>query len=311
MFISLPEDLNILFMCVRDERVELRELSATMISRLSTTNSAYILPFIRKVLMQLLTEVDIYPDISQREKSVRLMGHLLCHASRLVNLYIKPLLDCLHSKLCEFRHDIPFASSIVTVVGQLASQSSPDAIQHFDTIIPFLIESLQDFYFVKLKNMSLWALGQIIANTGYVIEPYKKYPNLLEILLNFLQNETSMEIRRETIRILGLIGAIDPFEYKKALLKSKQTEIEAAANLAAQQVQQQFLANNNAGEENKNINAAANNSTTYSNNSTNAYTNNNTVAVVNLQPGQTAQAQASAITANLNNNDQLSLVSFW
>ena len=45
-----------------------------MISRLSASNSAHILPFIRKIPMQLLTEVDIYPDIVQREKSVRLMG---------------------------------------------------------------------------------------------------------------------------------------------------------------------------------------------------------------------------------------------
>jgi hypothetical protein len=98
MFVALPENLNILFMCVRDERAEIRELSASMISRLSASNSAYILPFIRKILMQLLTEIDIYPDIAQREKSVRLMGHLLSHAPRLVNLYVKPLLDCLHSK---------------------------------------------------------------------------------------------------------------------------------------------------------------------------------------------------------------------
>jgi len=207
MFVSLPENLNILFMCVRDERAEIRELSASMISRLSASNSAYILPFIRKILMQLLTEVDIYPDIAQREKSVRLMGHLLCHAPRLVNLYVKPLLDCLHSKLSEYRTDIPFASSCVTVVGQLASQSGSQALEHFDSIIPFLIELMQDFYYVQLKHTAIWALGQIIANTGYVIEPYKKYPNLLEILMGFLQTETSKQIRRETIRILGLLGS--------------------------------------------------------------------------------------------------------
>ena len=221
MFVSLPENLNILFMCIRDERAELRELSASMISRLSASNSAYILPFIRKILTQLITEVDIYSDIGQREKSVRLIGHLLSHAPRLVNLYAKRLLDVLNSKLCEYRHDVPFASSIVTVVGQLASQSGAETIQHFDTVIPFLIESMQDFYYIQLKHTSLWALGQIIANTGYVIEPYKKYPNLLEILLGFLQTETSLQIRHETIRILGLLGAIDPFEYKKKLLKIK------------------------------------------------------------------------------------------
>jgi FKBP12-rapamycin complex-associated protein len=289
MFISLPEDLNILFMCVRDERVEIRELAAIMISRLSNTNSAYILPFIRKILYQLQTEVDIYPDISQREKSVRLMGHLLCHASRLVNLYNNSLLDCLQNKLTVHRNDVPFASSIITVVGQLASQSNPDSIQNFDTVIPFLIESMQNFYYVKLKNISLWALGQIIANTGYVIEPYKKYPHLLEILFNFLQNETSVQIRRETIRILGLLGAIDPFEYKRALKKSKQLELEAAASLAAQQVQlklQQHPINHitpiEPGQNNQNI-------------------QNN---VVNAQPGATATAQASAISLTMTNSDQ-------
>ena len=89
------------------------------------------------------------------------------------------------------------------MVGQLASQSGAETIQHFDTIVPFLIESMQDFYYIQLKHTALWALGQIIANTGYVIEPYKKYPALLEILLCFLQGETVPQIRRETIKILG------------------------------------------------------------------------------------------------------------
>jgi FKBP12-rapamycin complex-associated protein len=111
---------------------------------------------------------------------------LLSHAPRLVTLYVKPLLDCLHAKVCEHRNDVPFASSIVTVVGQLASQSGAETVQHFDTIVPFLIESMQDFYYVQLKHTALWTLGQIVANTGYVIEPYKKYPNLLGILLGFL-----------------------------------------------------------------------------------------------------------------------------
>ena len=171
---------------------------------------------------------------------MRLIGYLLSHAPRLVNLYVKPLLDCLHSKLCEYRHDVPFASSIVTVVGQLASQSSAETIQHFDTVIPFLIESMQDFYYVQLKHTSLWALSQIIANTGYCIEPYKKYPHLLEILLGFLQTETSVQIRRETIRVLGLLGAIDAFEYKKNVLKSKRDELLNAAVSAAQQQQLQI-----------------------------------------------------------------------
>ncbi|RNA43682.1 serine threonine- kinase mTOR isoform X2, partial [Brachionus plicatilis] len=286
MFVSLPENLNILFMGIRDERAELRELSASMISRLSASNSAYILPFIRKILTQLITEVDIYSDIGQKEKSVRLIGHLLSHAPRLVNLYAKKLLDVLNAKLGEFRHDVPFASSIVTVVGQLASQSGAETIQHFDTVIPFLIESMQDFYYIQLKHTSLWALGQIIGNTGYVIEPYKKYPNLLDILLGFLQTETSTQIRHETIRILGLLGAIDPFEYKKTLIKSKQEELAIAASTAAKEQHQLLL-------------------TTKNNSQDIVCTDVN--VLVYLPPGQTAAAQAAAVAANLNIAEQTSL----
>ena len=50
--------------------------------------------------------------------------------------------------------------------------------------------------FTQLQ-VSLWTLGQLIESTGYVVEPYKKYPKLLEVLLEFLKTEQSTGIRRE------------------------------------------------------------------------------------------------------------------
>lgn len=40
-------------------------------------------------------------------------------------------------------------------------------------------------------------MGQQVASTGYVVEPYRKYPSLLEVLLNFLKTEQNQGIRRE------------------------------------------------------------------------------------------------------------------
>lgn len=45
--------------------------------------------------------------------------------------------------------------------------------------------------------MALWTLGQLVASTGYVVEPYRKYPTLLEVLLNFLKTEQNQGTRRE------------------------------------------------------------------------------------------------------------------
>ena len=43
----------------------------------------------------------------------------------------------------------------------------------------------------------MWTLGQLIESTGYVNEPYLKYPKLLEVLLDFLKTEQSVGMRRE------------------------------------------------------------------------------------------------------------------
>lgn len=61
-------------------------------------------------------------------------------------------------------------------------------------------------------SVALWTLGQIVENTGYVIEPYQKYPGLLDILMKFLKTEQSKGIRREAIRVLGILGALDPYK---------------------------------------------------------------------------------------------------
>lgn len=50
---------------------------------------------------------------------------------------------------------------------------------------------------VDLSQVALWTLGQLVASTGYVVEPYRKYPTLLEVLLNFLKTEQNQGTRRE------------------------------------------------------------------------------------------------------------------
>lgn len=46
-----------------------------------------------------------------------------------------------------------------------------------------------------------------------VIDPYLKYPNLLGILITFLKTEQQLSIRRETMKVLGVLGALDPYKH--------------------------------------------------------------------------------------------------
>ena len=55
----------------------------------------------------------------------------------------------------------------------------------------------------------------MVESTGSVVTPYSRYPNLLETLLGFLKTEQQSTIRSQTLRLLGLLGALDPYKYKQ------------------------------------------------------------------------------------------------
>lgn len=57
-------------------------------------------------------------------------------------------------------------------------------------------------------------MGAICQSTGYVVDPYKDYPELLDILLKLLKTELSVSMRRLTMKVLGIIGALDPYTHK-------------------------------------------------------------------------------------------------
>jgi FKBP12-rapamycin complex-associated protein len=57
MYLAQPGNLRSLFNALNDEVFEIREKAISIIGRLSVCNPAYVLPLIRKLLIQLLTEL--------------------------------------------------------------------------------------------------------------------------------------------------------------------------------------------------------------------------------------------------------------
>jgi FKBP12-rapamycin complex-associated protein len=82
------------------------------------------------------------------------------------------------------------------------------------SVLDLVIGMLNDQSSNLKRDAALKTLGQIVSNTGEVIAPYIEHPNLLGILFRFLRTETSQVIRLETIRTMGMLGALDPFKHK-------------------------------------------------------------------------------------------------
>lgn len=83
-----------------------------------------------------------------------------------------------------------------------------------NSILDLVISMLNDQQSTLKRDAALKTLGQLVSNTGTVIQPYIDHPALLGILFRFLRTETSQSIRLETIRTMGMLGALDPFRHK-------------------------------------------------------------------------------------------------
>ncbi|CAL1276555.1 unnamed protein product [Larinioides sclopetarius] len=212
--LAQSENLSALFIALNDEMFEIRELALCSLGRLSSVNPAYVMPALRKELIQILTELEHSGIGRNKEQSAKMLGHLSANAPRLIRPYMEPVLNVLIPKLRDPDPNPGVTIAFLAGIGELAQVSGTEMRKWLHQLMPIVLDMMQDSSSLPKREVALWTLGQMIDSTGYVIEPYEKYPNLLELLLNFLKTEQSATIRREAIRVLGLLGALDPFKYK-------------------------------------------------------------------------------------------------
>ncbi|GFS18339.1 serine/threonine-protein kinase mTOR [Elysia marginata] len=225
--LAQAENLSALFIALNDEAFEIREQAICMIGRLSSKNPAYVMPSLRKVLIQILTELEHSGMGRNKEQAAKMLGHLISNTSRLIKPYMVPIMNALIPKLTETDQSPGVIISVLHAIGEQAQVSGAEISKWMDELLPIILEMLQDSSSLQKREIALWTLGQLVENTGSVVTPYSKYPNLLEVLLNFLKTEQSISIRREAIRVLGVLGALDPHKHRMnlGLIKDSETGV--------------------------------------------------------------------------------------
>lgn len=212
--LAQAENLSALFVAMNDEHFEIRELTICIIARLCHINPAYIMPSLRKTLIQLLTEMEFSGVGRNKEQSARMLGQLVANAPTLIRPYIEPILKVLVPKLKEADLNRMVITSVLRAIGDLSREGLGLMSKYVNELLPMLLDILNDSSSSQKREVCLWTLSQLILSTGYVIEPYHKYPGLLDTLLGFLRTEQRSSIRMKTLQLLGLLGALDPYKHK-------------------------------------------------------------------------------------------------
>ena len=116
--LAQPENITTLFIALHDENFYVREASLATIGRLSDLNPAFVMPSLRKVLIQILTELEYSGIGRNKEQSAKLLCHLISQASNLVKPYKEAILK------------VGVASVAMTICSMQSSPVLSDADKH-------------------------------------------------------------------------------------------------------------------------------------------------------------------------------------
>ena len=226
--LASTENLRSLFMGLNDEVFEIRSLSIGLIGRLAIRNPSFVMPSLRKTLVQLVTELEFSGNNRNKEECVRLLTVLIQSSGPVMKPYAVTILNAILPKV----HDqsARVSSAVLAALGELSRIAQTEMKNCTEELFPLLLETLQDQSNSWKREVALRALRQLCSNLGYVIIPYEKYPNLLTILLNAVKTEQNPHIRLEVLKVLGILGALDPYRHRLTLLEDAKTRSYDGAN---------------------------------------------------------------------------------
>ncbi|KAF9047130.1 phosphatidylinositol 3-kinase [Hymenopellis radicata] len=219
--LAQAENVRSLFIALNDEEQENRITAVALIGRLAKHNPAYVVPSLRKALIQLLTELEYTTVLRNREECTRLLSLLISATQRLIKPYAIPILRVLLKKANDTNSTV--ASNVLNCIGELTCVAGEDTLAYVEEIMQVLTTKLSDPSLAE-RDAALHTLGQVCSSTGYVITPLVDYPQLLGLLGKILKSETSQSIRREVVKVLGILGAVDPYKRKGSPMEDLSSE---------------------------------------------------------------------------------------
>lgn len=216
ILLTYSECIRPLFIFLGSNSVPLRLRidCADLLGRVTPINFAACLPNYRKLLLQYLSEIECIksPGLLHRDDSAKLLYKILLWDKSFVVPYAEALLENIIMKIKD--KQISFSESMLNCIGRL-SLIKPECITNrLDILLDILIDLIQDQSSNVRRKASLSALSTILRKVDRENVPSARFCAILSISVSIIKNELDHHVRKEAIRLMGVIGAIDPYLIK-------------------------------------------------------------------------------------------------
>ena len=95
-------------------------------------------------------------------------------------------------------------------IGEIAQVGAEGVSSYAEAILPLIVDGARSG---ATRAAAIVALGQWVEATGSAVRPFAEHPHLLRLLLRVVVEESG-ETRAQTLRTLGVLGALDPLTHK-------------------------------------------------------------------------------------------------
>ena len=162
---------------------------------------------------QTLLFIDKYFS-ANRIHGAELLTALIRATERIVKPYALSLLRVLLPKARDPQPTV--ARLMIECIGLLSVVGCGDIEPYLPEIMSVLLEALKDPQCAsKKQDAALVTMGQVCANTAHIVDPLLEHPELYTIFMRLLKTDTPPETKREVLRVMGILGALDPFVRRK------------------------------------------------------------------------------------------------
>lgn len=100
-FLAVGKNLRLILVPLHDEALAVRKIAMNLLGRLGRLNPSYAMPTFRKILVQLLTQLEYSNEQTKKEEAVELLTSLIRSSHELVQPYATPIAQSLIGKLEE------------------------------------------------------------------------------------------------------------------------------------------------------------------------------------------------------------------
>ena len=214
--LSLQDCIRAIFPALNDKQAN-RIAAIRLLGRLAKRNPACVYPMLRKVMIQCVTEIQYFHHVRKQEQATTVLSVIVEAAPAMIRPYVPSLLANTVDRLKDpnAQSSVMLLTALLACVGQLVKHIDDANIPLVRAVRSVVISHVLDGTSLEKKQEAIRSLGEIVRATRDV-HIYDENPELLHVLLSSLHGgfKEAWPMRQDVLRLMGIIGAVDPVKVK-------------------------------------------------------------------------------------------------